>query len=28
MVESAEVLEPQSVRDQVVQWLENLAAGK
>jgi proteasome accessory factor B len=28
MVESAEVLEPQAVRDQVVQWLENLAAGK
>ena len=27
-VDSAEVLEPQSVRDHVVQWLESLAAGK
>ena len=28
MVESAEVLEPQAVREQVVQWLEELSAGK
>jgi predicted DNA-binding transcriptional regulator YafY len=28
MVESAEVLEPQTVREQVVQWLEELSAGK
>jgi predicted DNA-binding transcriptional regulator YafY len=28
MVESAEVLAPESVREQVVQWLEELVAGK
>jgi len=28
MVESAEVLAPQVIRDQVVQWLEELSAGK
>lgn len=28
MVESAEVLAPQIIRDQVVQWLEDLSAGK
>jgi hypothetical protein len=28
MVESAEVLAPPSVREQVMQWLEELAVGK